>query len=128
MGTRSITRVHCTDKKSPCLVKMYRQMDGYFDGMGQDLADFLDGFTIVKGFGSSTPEKAANGMECLAAQLVKHFKDGIGGIYLTVQNTEEYIYDIYIKDGKLKLDGVCSWDKKRKSFKINSTVMPDVLQ
>lgn len=80
MGTRSITIVKENNKK---LVVMYRQLDGYPSGHGQDLADFLRGLEIVNGIplaGSDAP--IANGMGCLSAMLVLHFKDGPGGIYL----------------------------------------------
>jgi len=60
---------------------MYRQMDGYPSGHGKDLFDFLDGFKIVNGLSGDT-EKIANGASCLAAQMVAHFKDGPGSIYL----------------------------------------------
>lgn len=42
-------------------------------------------------------------MSCLAAQVVSHFKEGIGGIYLHPAGTrncgEEYVYTIYSEKG-----------------------------
>jgi len=42
------------------------------------------------------PGKVANGMGCLAAQIVAHFKDGAGGIYLFPAGSrncgEDYTY------------------------------------
>lgn len=70
MGTRSLT--HIMDDGKP-LVTIYRQFDGYPSGHGQDLADFLEGLTVVNGIGSRE-RKIANGMGCLAAQLVGHLK------------------------------------------------------
>jgi hypothetical protein len=77
---------------------MYRQYDGYPEGHGVDLAEFLDDFNVVNGLGANTyPKKTANGCGCLAAQLVQHFKDGPGGIYLQPgdgkigESWEEYI-------------------------------------
>ena len=78
MGTRSLTYVY-TDK-SP-VVCMYRQFDGYPTGHGAELAEFLNGFQIVNGYGEAKP-KLANGMGCLAAQMIAHFKVGTGGFYL----------------------------------------------
>jgi hypothetical protein len=51
-------------------------MDGYPDGHGQELADFLDGFKIVNGISTEDRDfpKVANGMGCLAAQVIAHFK------------------------------------------------------
>jgi hypothetical protein len=105
MGTRSLTRVieHFASDKgdvASTLVCMYRQMDGYPSGHGADLAEFLKGMKIVNGIGASNPKKIANGAGCLAAQLVAHFKDGPGSIYLYPADTtdagQDYEYDIHI--------------------------------
>ncbi len=116
MGTRSLTRViprqkglsysdgHLHPEKS--VVNMYRQYDGYPQGHGVDLAEFLDDFNVVNGICLKNwkNRKLANGAGCLAAQLVKHFKDGAGGIYLEQCNGvpgdfgENYIYTLYPKE------------------------------
>jgi len=102
MSTRSLTIMIDTfwDKTEEIAV-LYRQMDGYIDGHGHELAKFLDGFTIVNGIGSDTPVKAANGANCLAAQLVAYFKgERIGQFYLYPAGTrdagEEYRYYVYM--------------------------------
>lgn len=79
MGTRSLTRIFDEDGKELCCI--YRQMDGYPDGHGQELADFLKGFNMVNGLGGEKG-KVANGYGCLAAQAIAHLKDGPGSIYL----------------------------------------------
>lgn len=74
MGTRCLT--HFRDK-SKIFCTLYRQMDGYPDGHGQELADFLSGFKVVNGINSRDEEecpKLANGLGCLAAQVISHFK------------------------------------------------------
>ena len=95
MGTRSLTFVYDEDGK--ILVSMYRQMDGYPSGHGKDLAEFLEPITMVNGIGM-TKAVIANGPGCLAAQLVAHFKDGPGGIYLepttAVDCGQDYEYHI----------------------------------
>lgn len=101
MGTRSLT-IFKDGKSEIC--RMYRQMDGYPQGgHGQELAGFLAGFAIVNGYNSTMPDKIANGMSCLAAQIISHFKDGVGGFYLCPPRTkdcgEEYTYTIYDKKG-----------------------------
>ena len=118
MGTRSLTRViprqkglsyadgHLHPEKS--VVNIYRQYDGYPEGHGQDLAEFLSEFTIVNGFSpGSQDKKVANGTGCLAAQLVEYLKEGqVGGVYLEQCNGEpgdsweEYIYTLYPKEGE----------------------------
>jgi hypothetical protein len=105
MGTRSLTRVietwndEKTNKlKKQTLVCMYRQMDGYPSGMGSDLAEFLNGGKLVNGISLAESERVFNGMGCLAAQLVAHFKDGAGGYYLYPTNVKDawqnYEYEI----------------------------------
>ena len=79
MGTRSLTFVY--DKDGKKLINMYRQYDGYPSGHGKDLAEFLEPIVMTNGIGM-TEAVIANGPGCLAAQLVAHFKDGPGGIYL----------------------------------------------
>jgi len=114
MGTRSLTRViprqkglsyddgHNHVEKS--VVNMYKQYDGYPEGLGLKLAEFLGEIQIINGLPVGYRCDLANGPGCLAAQLVQHFKDGPGGIYLKGTNgkpgdyCEDYIYTIYPKE------------------------------
>jgi hypothetical protein len=81
---------------------MYRQFDGYPSGHGKELAEFLKPMEIVNGLRPGAAEnKIANGAGCLAAQMVAHFKDEPGGIYLqSVTNRDydsiDYIYHVYV--------------------------------
>lgn len=99
MGTRSMTFVIDEHTGQP-VVGMYRQMDGYPTGHGQDLKEFLEDMVVGNGIGMNMPEKYANGMGCLAAQMVSHFKDGAGGIYLMngYEHGQDYDYYIYLAD------------------------------
>lgn len=91
MGTRSVTRVH---DKSGCILSMYAQYDGYPNGMGQELLDFINSKPFVNGIGSDS--NVFNGAGCFAAQLVAHFKKEAGGFYLThPKDSQDYDYDIY---------------------------------
>ena len=78
MGTRCLTFVYDGDK---AVINMYRQFDGYPSGHGQELAEFLMPFKVINGIGSGqdVPGKFANGMGCLAAQMIAHFKNSVGG-------------------------------------------------
>jgi hypothetical protein len=80
MGTRSVTTIR--DEEGRVLVSMYRQMDGSLSEHGKELYDWLTPITIVNGVPVDNHNAIANTMTCLAAQLVAHFKDGPGGIYL----------------------------------------------
>ena len=99
MGTRSLTKIYNEENKT--LITMYRQMDGYPSGHGVELTDFLDGFQVVNGLNSTQKGKIANGMGCIAAQIIAHFKDGPGGVYIEPPATTanacnaEYVYYVY---------------------------------
>lgn len=84
MSTRSTTKF--IDETGACLCAMYRQMDGYPSGHGKELATFLSGITRIN---SKGPVGTANGIQCLAAQAVAHFKTEPGGIYLMPFDQEE---------------------------------------
>jgi len=103
MGTRSLTVFFETytesntgKKRKNEIVTMYRQYDGYPSGHGKELAEFLADGKVVNGFGLDGG-KQFNGIGCLAAQVVAHFKDGVGGFYLQRGNKnsgEEYRYHV----------------------------------
>ena len=120
MGTRSLTYIEESygenREKKQNILCMYRQYDGYLSGHGAELAEFLQDFNVVNGYNSGTPERSANGMGCLAAQLIAHFKDGIGNIYIHEPNDsdcgEEYTYTIYEEDGKVRVRAYDVWAKK----------------
>ena len=95
MGTRSLTFVYDGDVP---VINIYRQYDGYPSGHGHELAQFLDSKTLVNGYGEQNSAEA-NGMGCLAAQLIVQLKHGVGGIYIyPVSSTDcfqDYEYHVY---------------------------------
>lgn len=112
MGTRSNTVVIETGyqgKAETILVNMYKQYDGYLEGHGKNLFDFLNGLRICNGI--STQQQAgrwANGMSCFAAQMVAHFKkdNELGGIYLHDPSDKSWDNDYaYIIRGNTFVDG-----------------------
>ena len=130
MGTRSLTyiqdswetavadeennnKVHKTTQNILC---MYRQYDGYIDGHGRDLAEFLEDFNVVNGMRLDNSPRTANGMGCLAAQLIAHFKDRPGDIYIYHPDAkdcgEEFTYTIYENKGKVCIRAYNVWGKK----------------
>lgn len=109
MGTRSLTKVIETYKEpktskqvKQILINMYRQYDGYPSGMGMDLAEFLSGAKVVNGLSMDdiNSKLVFNGVGCLAAQLVAHFKNGAGNIYIEPTTAkdcgQEYEYEIIV--------------------------------
>ena len=113
MGTRSLTKVieTYTDQKNKKhknnLVCMYRQYDGYPSGHGKELSEFLEDMVIVNGLGFNDERKLSNGMGCLSAQLISHFKTDVGNIYIQPSDSKrdwedfEYIIE---KDEEQKLN------------------------
>jgi hypothetical protein len=104
MGTRSLTFVY---SDGSVVMNMYRQFDGYPTGHGAELAEFLGSFdAIVNGYAFNESRKVANGMGCLAAQLVANFKVGVGGFYLYPADAtdcgQEYEYHVYENVVKVK--------------------------
>ena len=108
MGTRSLVDV--IDEDGKVLVTIYRQYDGYPEGMGEDLQEAVGGTTIINGFNGQTAPKYANTIRCLAAQLVGTLKAGeIGNVYLhppgTVNVGEEYHYLVRADGNGVKIEG-----------------------
>ena len=99
MGTRSLTVF--TEDDGTEIVVLYRQYDGYMEGHGIELAKFLAPFALTNGLPMGATGKLANGMGCLAAQVISHFKgDEAGQFYLYPAGTrdanEEFIYTVYM--------------------------------
>ena len=105
MGTRSLTFVY--DESGKKIINMYRQFDGYPTGHGAELAEFLNSGRMVNGLRLGADEKFFNGMGCLAAQLVAHFKQESGGFYMYSVDQkdcgQDFEYHIMYDDGTLKI-------------------------
>lgn len=97
MGTHAQTRIF---EDNECIVCMLRQSDGYPESHGRELFDFLTSKRLINGIANYNSNTEANGIGCLAAQMVVHFKKGIGRIYLQANQGREYEYnyDIYNSD------------------------------
>ena len=103
MGTRCLTFVYddssTDDGSAEAIMCIYRQFDGYPSGHGHELAQFLNSKTLVNGYGEQNSIEA-NGMSCLAAQLVVQLKHGVGGIYIYApmvgrDHWQDYEYHVY---------------------------------
>ena len=103
MGTRSTVKFY-NEFNDELILSVYQQFDGYIDGVGHDLANFLADKEVINGIGNNQSMEGgyANGMGCLAAQYVAANKTGIGGFYLTNKDDEqEYNYEVRLVDGQL---------------------------
>jgi hypothetical protein len=83
---------------------MYRQFDGYPKGLGQELVDNFGDTKLTNGISTDvmdTPVEdldTANGIECLAAQVIARQKKRIGDVYMVEPGSrdhcEEYLYTL----------------------------------
>lgn len=78
------------------ILALYCQFDGYPEGVGQQLADFILSRPFANGIGVN--DKVFNGPGCFAAQLVVHVKEKAGLWYVTgeEEQREEFNYEIRI--------------------------------
>ena len=126
MGTRSLTFIHDGAAVKP-FFNMYRQYDGYPSGHGKELFDFLKDIKIVNGIpGGEQTQRLANGPCCLAAQLVSHFKDGAGNIYIcpvsSVDCGQEYQYHVHADTNGVTVRVFSVDARNRKNLMFNGTV------
>lgn len=118
MGTRSKTSfIRKIGDKKECLVSVYRQYDGYIEGMGYEIANYILSKEICNGIrlGRDT-SKLANGYTCLIAQFIRDFKTEIGNVYITTEDDiQEYNYNI-IFDSDLYFNGDFFTDKNTNDY------------
>ena len=97
MGTRSKTSfIEKRGDKLTHLVSVYQQYDGYIEGVGHEIAEYILSKQICNGIrlGRDT-SKLANGFACLIAQFIRDFKTDVGGLYITTYDEiQEYNYNI----------------------------------
>lgn len=103
MGTRSTIKfIRKRKNELTPLVSIYQQFDGYIEGVGYDLANYLKSKKIINGisYGQNTDEYA-NGFDCLIAQFIRDFKKEVGGLYITdFDDVEEYNYKVIFDEDK----------------------------
>lgn len=86
MGTRStITFCEKVNDKIIPYVNIYQQYDGYLEGVGKELCEWLEDKIIVNGFSyfdKFDKRDIANGVGCLVAQFISDKKNGVGDFYI----------------------------------------------
>ena len=108
MATRAIIRiaereegVSFSEHTDKIRTQIYHHYDGYPEGLGCNLAEFLCDFRVVNGLPLNYFEdiKVANGMGCLSAQLIAALKEEPGSVYVDYINAEridiEFTYYIW---------------------------------
>jgi len=119
MGTRSKTSfIEKIGDKRKHLVSVYQQYDGYIEGVGHEIANYILSKKIINGFSlEQTMEKGyCNGYPCLIAQFIKDFKTDVGGLYIVnEEDTQEYNYNV-IFDSDLYFNGDFFTDKNTNDY------------
>lgn len=124
MGTHALTIVETAwdrNEEPTEIVRLYRQMDGYFSGHGEDLANFLAPRVITNGLSGN--ENASNGPEELAAHLIHYLKEMYpsGNIYLhkaSWGDKEEYVYTVTaLQSGEILVKAVRGYSDPELKFK-----------
>ena len=88
--------VSFSEEPNKTIVDIYHHWDGYPEGLGVTLADYLNGKKVTNGLGRDN-DNLFNGMGCLAASLVAELKDGPGDVYIEPRESHGWIdYQYYI--------------------------------
>lgn len=111
---------HCTVKfyeNNKPLLAVYHQYDGYFKGVGLDMANFLLPFQVVDGIAyKETSNRVANGISCLAAQYIASFKTKVGGVYIThLDDSQEYDYELSLDSNSQLI--ICAYENGEEKYK-----------
>lgn len=88
------------------LVNVYHHFNGYINGVGYQLAQWLMNKKLINGINQHTDgPDFANGADCLAAQYIRDFKLGVGGLYIcAIDNVEDYNYRVIVHDYSDQID------------------------
>lgn len=103
MGTRSLTFIKEKESKKQS-INIYKQFDGYPEGWGVQLSEYLKDIKMVNGFSLDQEHntKIANGVGCLIGKFLSEFKTKTGGIYVYPVSDkdlgQEYEYHISVDD------------------------------
>ena len=96
MATRAVIIIK--DEQSKHLCTIYKHWDGYPEGLGRTLANFVRDGKLVNGISSKDlNSKCWNGLGCFTASLIAHLKTQIGDVYIEPEGTdfgEEYEYTL----------------------------------
>ena len=113
MATRAIIRVaereegvSFSEQTDKIRVQIYHHYDGYPEGLGVTLANYLNPKKIVNGIPLKPTSSVdlANGMGCLTASLIKYLKEAPGNVYVDYPYQDrfdiDYTYYIWGTEGK----------------------------
>jgi len=104
MSTRSITHIHESHTEQETIVcSFYRHHDGYPEGHGKDLQEWLKGKRLINGISSDFVEgRDFNRAGTMAVALMSHIQSISGCEVIPTGDSnygEEYTYHVYFRDG-----------------------------
>jgi len=106
MSTRSITHIHAAKDLDPdegIVCSFYRHCDGYPEGHGKDLTEWLKEKHLVNGIGKDfVPGRDFNRAGTMAVPLMQHIQEISGCEVVPTGSSdygEEYTYHVYYRDG-----------------------------
>ena len=111
MGTRATIKiarreegVSFSEKPDKVMVSIYQHYDGYPEGLGVTLANYLDDKKITNGLGVDRNTPVFNGLGCMAASIIAELKEEAGNVYIEDPERKhswiEYEYYIWGDDHK----------------------------
>ena len=109
MSTRCITHIHeagTAEEKIVC--SFYRHSDGYPEGHGNDLKEWLKGKRLVNGIGRDfVVGRDFNRAGTLAVPLMAHIQSVSGAEVIPTGESgysEDYTYHVYFRDGQFVVE------------------------
>lgn len=103
MGTRStITFYRAEEDVRVPYTTIYQQNDGYIDGVGKELCEWLSKQTMINGISDYGIPNICNGVGDLIAQYIARFKNGVGDLYVyptgKMEDYCDYNYSVVFDD------------------------------
>tara|TARA_R100001082_G_C4344562_1_gene151693 strand:- start:717 stop:1142 length:426 start_codon:yes stop_codon:yes gene_type:complete len=93
--------------------QIYKHYDGYPDSLGVTLANYLNDYTIANGLSTEYQGPVANGIGCLAAQLIGLLKQGPGDVSLQPpqdRDWEDFTYYVWVKENEEIMISIFNYD------------------
>ena len=95
--------------------QIYNHYDGHPERLGVTLASYLKGYDIRNGITNQYQGPIANGIGCLAAQLVSYLKEEPGNVYLQPPKNidmEDYVYYVWVKEGSRIMISIFNYEEE----------------
>jgi len=116
MSTRSVTNIHemkSLSEEERIVCTFFRHCDGYPDGMGKDLAGYLEDKNLVNGIGMDYVKgRDFNRAGTISIPLMSYIQELSGAEVMPTGSNggdEDYIYDIFYREGGFVIKTTCKY-------------------